>query len=263
MIHLLIKIKEFDAHGGPAQKMKGTGDRFAATPTTEGRYIIQTIEKHISRDRYNYYSGIPWGAGLKFVNDVTYVDVRNNGLWVKLTSIIPQWIQRDKTEKLVKDEILQYWRDLTIATKGGSSVNLYNEKIPDKWLFSDFGHVSVKYFVDRNHDGIMNKKETIMSDFIHTTPSNEAVSYYNTHVQANQLRFRLNLPESHGCIHVKPTDIDTMIGAGYLKKGEVIVVHSYNDKVIPATLKPNQFTRSGYEAHFFPGLFKIATYKVT
>jgi hypothetical protein len=54
-----------------------------------------------------------------------------------------------------------------------------------------------------------------------------------------------------------------MIGSGYLKKGQGIVVHTYSEKVIPATLKPDKYSGKGYEAHFFPGLFKIAIYKST
>jgi hypothetical protein len=66
-----------------------------------------------------------------------------------------------------------------------------------------------------------------------------------------------------GCIHVKPDDVDTMISAGYLKKGQAPVVHACSDMVMATSLKADKFTREAYEAHFFPGLFKIAIYKGT
>ncbi|WDF53946.1 hypothetical protein [Mucilaginibacter sp. KACC 22063] len=260
--HLLIKIKEYDAHGGPQKKVHSKHD-YTATPTDSGRFVIHTIEKHISKLRYFWFSAIPWGAGLRNINDVIYVDVNNNNHWVKLTSIVPQWINQKNhyTEKNVADELKRQWYSLNIPPDKSSAI-MDNRELPDKWLFSDFGHISVKYFKDFNHDGIMNGKESVMNDFIHTTPDNEAVTSYNLRRTASQRPFPVTLPESHGCIHVKPTDIDIMIGAGYLKKGQGIVVHNYADKVIPATLKPDRYFRGNFEAHFFPGLFKIVIYKL-
>jgi hypothetical protein len=262
MNKLLIKIREFDAHGGPSQKIQGVNDKYAATPTTPGRYVIKTIEKHISTSRYSAYSGLPWGAGLKIINKVVYVDRDNNGRWLKLTSVLPVW-KSLKSEDAVTADILDYWRRLTYAHSASGDVWLYGSSQPDRWLFSDFGHISIKYFADRNHNGIMDKGETVMGDFIHTTPNDEAVTYYNKNAHGNATRYQVNLAESHGCIHVKPADVDVMIGSNYLKKGQGIVVHKYDDKIMPSSLKPDQYTRPGFEVHFFPGLFKIAVYKVT
>lgn len=263
MSHLLIKIKEYDAHGGPSTKKMGH-DGHEMTPTRNGRYVIGAVEKHISYGKYAYWSGVPWGAGLKFINDVTYVDVNNNGHWQKLSTYRPIWITYYKTETAIKNAIKIVWLQLKVAHYNVGEVALYSMEMPDRWLFNDFGHISIKYFVDRNHDGILNKKtETLMGDFIHTTPGEEAITSYNSRALATQPRFQVSLSESHGCIHVKPTDVDLMIGAGYLKKGQSMVVHSYKDKMIMPTLKPDTYTRPGFEVHFFPGLFKIVIYKVT
>ncbi|MEO3405636.1 hypothetical protein AAFN85_17120 [Mucilaginibacter sp. CAU 1740] len=262
MNNLLIKIKEFDAHGGPSTKKTGM-DGHEMTPTRSGRYVVGAVEKHISYGKYAYWSGVPWGAGLKFIGDVTYVDVNNNGHWQKLSTYRPIWLNYYKTEMAIKNAIKVTWLQLKVAHYSGSEVLLYDTDLPEKWLFNDFGHVSVKYFVDRNHDGIMNRGETFMGDFIHTTPHDEAITSYNRRATAAQPRFQVNLAESHGCVHVKPADVDVMIGSGYIKKGQSIVVHAYSDKSMMPTIKADRYTRPGFEVHFFPGLFKIAVYKVT
>ena len=262
IINSLIKIKEYDAHGGPPVKTMGQ-DGHEMTQTTSGRFIIAAIEKHISYGKYAFWSGVPWGAGLKFINNVTYVDVNNKGLWQKLSTYRPIWLKSYQTEAAISDAIFKYWTIIGFTKYAGSNIPLYGMQIPNRWLFNDFGHISVKYFKDNNHNGILDKNESILGDFIHTIPTNEAVSFYNSTRQANQSGFVVELPGSHGCIHVKPVDINTMIGSGYLKKGQGMVVHAYSEKVMPATLKPDRYSKKGYEAHFFPGLFKIAIYKST
>ena len=90
-------------------------------------------------------------------------------------------------------------------------------------------------------------------DFIHTTPGNEADT-----LQAKPVI----LSESHGCIHVKPVDIDAMISSGYLRPGNVVEVHPYTEKLIPARLTRTH-KRRNIEVHFFPFLELIAVYKVS
>ena len=260
--HLLIKIKEYDAHGGPIAKTMGS-DGYERSQTTAGRFVIAIIEKHISYGKYAYWSGVPWGAGLKFINKVAYVDPYNKGLWQKLTKYRPIWLTYYSTEAEITDAIVSEWNKIAFVKYAGKRIPLYNIETPNRWIFNDFGHVSVKYFRDNNYNGRLDRNESILGDFIHTTPGNEAMSYYNSTRTAKQSTFVVNLEDSHGCIHVKPNDVSTMVGAGYLKKGQVIVVHPYKERVIPATLKPDKHTRQGYETHFFPGLYKIAIYKIT
>lgn len=257
----LIKIKEYDAHGGPKKKERYKGDDYAATPTNAGRFVVHAIEKHVSNQRYFWFSGIPWGAGLRNINDVIYVDVKNNNHWVKLSQVVPQWLKSEHSERAIASKLKSRWYFLNILPDGSSGI-MDGRDLPDKWLFSDFGHSSVKYFVDTNHDGIKDYGEKLMSDFIHTTPNDEATTAYNLHRMPTRRAMPINLQESHGCIHVKPADLDLMVGAGYLKKGVSIVVHSYNEKTAPATIKPDPYTRGQYEVHFFPGIFKIVIYKL-
>lgn len=259
---LLIKIKEFAAHGGPSTKTMG-GDGHEMTPTQSGRFVIAKIEKHISYGKYALWSGVPWGAGLKFSGDVTYIDIGNKGLWQRLSAYRPLWLKEYGTEDAIKKNILDYWKEIAFVHNPGTTIPLYRLQNPDKWVFNDFGHVSVKYFRDTNHNGILDRNEQILGDFIHTTPGDEATSFFNKTQAATLPKTPINLPGSHGCIHVKPDEIDAMISSGYLKKGQSIVVHPYNDLQMTSNIKADRYTRAGYEAHFFPGLYKIAIYKVS
>jgi hypothetical protein len=88
---LLIKIKEFSAHGGPSNQTMG-GDSHEMTLTQSGLFVIAKIERHISYGKYALWSGIPWGAGLKFVNDVAYdgsyiLHTDNQYSYIKETSL--------------------------------------------------------------------------------------------------------------------------------------------------------------------------------
>lgn len=236
-MNTLLKIREFDAHGGPSNVKMG-GDGHAQTATTVGRFVIKSIEKHVSYGKYAAWSGIAWGTDVKIEGGI--VKVKLNGSWKKLTDVNTQWGKHKNDQKGVTDAVLKYQRTL-----------YPNSPIPTKWLFNDFGHVSVKYFKDVNNDRKMNGKEYVMGDFIHTTPTDEA---------ATASRKIFQLAESHGCIHVRPNDIDIMIGNGYLKKGNTVEVHPYTKKVIDASHKRNN-AKLPFEVHFYPGLYKIAIYK--
>lgn len=260
MIHNLTRVKEFDAYGGPAVKKMGP-DGYEMTPTEGGRYIVGKIEKHISSGKY-LWSGVPWGAGLKFINNVTYVDVKNNGLWDKLSHYKRVWLTELKTEAAITKAIKDQWEEIRFISYSGQRIPVYQAGMIDHWLFNDFGHISIKYFADSNHNYVRDGNETLLGDFIHTTPFNEGLEFYNNHRKPGETKFKNELFGSHGCIHVKPSDIDTMIGTGYIKVGNAVVIHSYNEKRMPMSIKPSRYTRKGFEVHFFPGLNKIRVYQL-
>jgi lipoprotein-anchoring transpeptidase ErfK/SrfK len=56
--------------------------------------------------------------------------------------------------------------------------------------------------------------------YIHTTPEDE-------YATAHGLAF--SLAQSHGCIHIRPADRDTMITEGYLAAGTRIEVKGYKE----------------------------------
>ncbi|CAM3736248.1 hypothetical protein MUGA111182_06230 [Mucilaginibacter galii] len=84
-------------------RRKGSGPQdMKCLPTESGRFVIAKIERHISYGKYALWSDISWGAGLKFVNDVTHIDANNRGLWQKLTVYRPIWLTTYKNEAAIK-----------------------------------------------------------------------------------------------------------------------------------------------------------------
>jgi hypothetical protein len=101
---------------------------------------------------------------------------------------------------------------------------LYGEsKIPEQWVFNDFGVKAIRYFQDPNHNKKLDKNERLSGEMIHTTPDDEA---------ATTLGKEVNLKSSHGCIHWKPHDRDELEKAGAFTKGTDLTIHKY-DETIP------------------------------
>lgn len=210
-------IDEFSAVGGPAVSQMG-GDGFEAGPTNKGQYTIAYCGKHSSQ-RYAEWSKIKWGTPLKEEKGKLYVFEKNK--WTP----IPHTVQ----------EVKEYHK------------SLYGiEKIPDKWVFNDFGHQTCYYFVDVNQNRRLDGKERIHGEFIHTTPPNEAEATRGLPVI---------LTESHGCVHVKPSDIDSMQAKGYLKRGNLFIVHDYFEDA--PLLKTKKKGTPPFELHFYPKSQKI------
>lgn len=237
--HALSKVAEYNAHGGPSAGGMGD-DGHPKSQTTPGRFIIHSIAKHVSYGKYAAWSGVAWGTPVRRSGDIT--EVRIHGRWTKLTSVNNEWAKAAKDQKALTESIQKYYTDM-----------YQTNAFPDKWVFNDFGHITVKYFRDLNQNGKKDGNERVLGDFIHTTPYDEALTV---------MKKPIELAESHGCIHVRPHEIDILIKVGYLKRGNVIEVHPYSDALIKNTLWRNSFT-SKFEVHFFPKLFKLVVYKVT
>lgn len=242
----LTKITEVPIQGGP--KQTNTGEKYPATPTRVGRYIINYVGKHISPGRYQKWSGIPWGTPLRLSNK-NVAEVFLRGSWQNLTSVNGEWFMYQNKQDKVVLEILKYYNT---SVASGGLLGYPKGKFPDKWVFNDFGHITVKYFKDLNNNGIKDKNEPMMSDFIHTTPDNEAETALGKNVE---------LYDSHGCIHIKPNDIDDLIARHFIQKGRIIEVHGYNEIMAPTRIERSA-AKPPYEIHVFPGAFKLAVYSV-
>lgn len=59
-----------------------------------------------------------------------------------------------------------------------------------------------------------------MGEMIHTTPEDEANS-------ARGIPFTLS--ESHGCVHIRPSDRDKLVRAHVFKIGTPFIVHRYTE----------------------------------
>lgn len=133
-----------------------------------------------------------------------------------------------------------------------TTLSLYGRwTLPDRWVFNDFGHQTCYFFKDINHNRKLDDKESIHPEFIHTTPVVEAMTEQSVPISA------IELGESHGCIHVKPRDIDDMIIKGYLKKGNSMIVHSY---IAKAPFGIGSRGRPPFEVHFYPGSKKLVIF---
>jgi len=94
-------------------------------------------------------------------------------------------------------------------------------KIPDKWVFNDFGHLTCYMFKDLNRNRRLDRAtEAIHGEFFHTTPPDEAATSLHTAVK---------LDRSHGCIHLKPLELDEMVRRKFMRKGARVVVHRYDE----------------------------------
>lgn len=213
-------IDSFEAVGGPATPGMGD-DNYPTGPTDKGKFVIARCGKH-SSNRYPIWSKVEWGTPLKEDAGILYVKVKD--VWKKLSDFTPA----------TKEQILDRHDEL------------YGRRIiPDKWVFNDFGHMTCYYFKDVNNNKRRDRNEKVHGEFIHTTPNNEAQTSRSEAVI---------LFESHGCIHVKPKDIDRMIKKSYLKKGNQIIVHGYSDKAPRVT---HIGGHPPFELHFYPGDKKI------
>lgn len=216
-----VVVAEYSAEGGPEKPFMAP-DGHEAGPTDAGDYVIAYCAKHRSR-RYPQWSSIPWGSPLKQEGDRLLVLL--DGRWqdvFKLTGASP-------------DAVESYYQELYGI-----------EKIPDKWVFNDFGHLTCYMFKDLNRNGRLDRPtEKIHGEFFHTTPPDEAATSVHTPVR---------LGPSHGCIHLKPLELDDMVRRKFMCKGARVVVHRYNELLVRY---PKGTGAPPYELHFYPGLHKL------
>jgi len=217
---LKLVVAEYEAEGGP-EKAFMAPDGHEAGPTDPGAYVVAYCSRHRSR-RYPQWSGIPWGSKLKV--DGAQVSVLLDGRWqdvLKLTGA-------------GKVELEDYYE------------RLYGvRKVPETWVFNDFGHLTCYMFKDTNSDGKLDGKEKIHGEFFHTTPPDEA---------STALRKPVRLEQSHGCIHLKPLDIDEMVKRNFMRKGARVVVHRYSERLVDFR---KGYAVAPYVLHFYPGLHKV------
>ncbi len=290
----LTKIAEFPALGGyPESEINAQMKKERYTPTTVGIFTIYAIEAHRSGGRWQM-SVVPWGAETK-ITGTNVVSVKINGVWEKLSGL-PHW-KKLTTEQAVLDALLDSYDVLfnqgtveamarvlgidriEIIGRMGAGVLVGSpagREIPDKWLLNDFGHKSIKYFKDRNHDGRYNRGDRFINDFMHSSPLTEVWTDLGVTTQSRIRTFALSratdktnfnqrfdnalLGHSHGCIHLFPHDIDTMVANGYLEIGGIIKVHPY-DESSKSILTVNRQRTLDFEVHFFPKDCNVFVFK--
>jgi hypothetical protein len=216
-------VATFDAVGGPAALAKAD-DGYYAGPTDAGTYRLLRCGKH-SSPSYPVWSKIRWGSAIK--EEGGAIKVMHDGKWQLLSKLVPAM-----TKKMLIDRNMELYGKNTL---------------PTEWRFNDFGHMTCYFFKDKNNNRKFDKGETMSKEYFHTTPDDEASAAQGKPVV---------LTESHGCIHLKPNDIDDMIAKKYLAQGNKVVVHKY-DVTIPKDWSNDAKATAPFEVHFFPGEKKV------
>jgi hypothetical protein len=221
-------VAEFASVGGPSKPQLGD-DGWWAGPTDPGRYVVARCGPHRSSGRYPL-SKIPWGAALK-----------DEGGRV-LAMVDGAWLDVEATTGLSRDELMKYHKDL-----------YRQSKVPSKWVFNDFGHMTCYLFRDANENGKLDVAlgERVHGEFMHSSPHTEAME---SRGEGDLITAHV-MGESHGCIHIRPADIDQLRRARFLGRGTRVIVHGYDELRVPF---PRAIAgRPPYELHFFPGLKRL------
>jgi hypothetical protein len=190
-------IKAVDAWGGPDRVVKDVV--MDAGPTDAGDFVIDSVAPYATRTWT--WSKIKWGVPLKVSGSDVFFE-RSPGKWKKTTAV-----DRVLTHEAIVARHLQVW---------GAA------RVPDRWVFNDFGPLAIRYFRDKDKDGKRDPDEPLSGEMFHTTPENEAESAQGK---------RLKMTESHGCIHLKPLDRDDLMKAGAFTRGTPLKVYDYRVRV--------------------------------
>jgi hypothetical protein len=205
------KGESFEAAGGPPTPFKDRGGH-TGEPTPVGHYMLGP-KRHVVAPSWPK-SAIPYGAALRLHNgECEYADDAHPGDWHLATGpsgVVTQaaiaFKRRDGISVDVHD-VTKLVRNIFIDPTTGTL--RFTE-----WKMNDFGRWGWNLMTSRGGTAY----------FIHTTPDDEA---------ATEDKKAFFLANSHGCIHIRPNDRDTMISLGYLKQGVGFEVRSYDEKGPP------------------------------
>ncbi len=207
------RLTTAEAWGGPPEEQLGRpGEPFGAGPTDPGNYVILGVEPHHVTQKWKF-SRIPWGARLR-VSTQDYNDVmceETPGHWKSLNTFFGI---RNATALVARLHERLYG----------------NRAIPATWIFNDFGPRAVRYFVDSNHNGKLDKGEEVKGEMFHTTPDNEAeAAAFRAAHPGSTADPPVRMFESHGCIHMRPSEFSRLIASGVFQRGTKLRIHRYTE----------------------------------
>jgi|GEM_PF-1650619 len=194
-----------EAWGGPSAIVPIAGQP-AMTPTPAGEYRLKDPEPYITPTWAN--SRIKWGTPIKpspvDPTDVWYLQSVKQGR--------ENWASVKRDFGMTRNEILDAYAEITQKP---------TSQLPAQWLLNDFGPLAVRFYEDKNRNGRQDLPvERSSGAMFHTTPQNEAETRSGVPPK---------LESSHGCIHLKPRDRDTLVGIGAFKSGIKLIIHSYSE----------------------------------
>ena len=164
---------------------------------------------------YDYPGGLPWGASIRraengeveFDDGSGWKPATGNG--APMNKAVIRYYILSKDPMPSPDGIRKKARaafDIAPDEPTGQLVKVWERNDFGKWAFN------------------LRRGGRRTPYYIHTTPEDE-------YATAHGLAF--SLAQSHGCIHIRPADRDTMIREGYLAAGIRIEVKGYKEKGPP------------------------------
>jgi len=217
-------LDTFPGNGGPP-------DGVAWERGMPGHVAVRTPDGMYGFDRVLEKKSVSWrnswvadGAELRWTSDKTEVEYKDqDGRWRLLTGEQAEFVvygapskpfvEKNKS-KLYKyasqhqeDGSVQVPKPFTVQDALGP-----DGELRPIWDKNDFGPKTIR---------IKDAGGELMSIFFHSSPTDEAPEAF--------------LDFSHGCIHMKPADLEAM--GGYLTKGSNIKISSFTDIVAFAQLK--------------------------
>jgi hypothetical protein len=205
--------ERFSAAGGPPLGyIDPTQGGHTVDPTPAGRYVLGPKE-HVTTSTW-IKSVIPWGAAIRINGSGEAEFKGDKGGWRlatgpngEVTAAAIAFAQKSQT----KDK--KPTRDETIAKVRAIFIDPTTKALKlTTWELNDFGKWGWNL---RAQPG-----RTPTAYYIHTTPADE---------RADAAGRAVELQNSHGCVHVVPTQRDQMIAKGYLAEGVEFEVRPYNE----------------------------------
>jgi hypothetical protein len=107
-------------------------------------------------------------------------------------------------------------------------------EVPQYWHLNDFGPTAVRYYADRNRNRRRDANEPLEGSMFHTTPPNEAEEavYRQQHPESSAPP-PVHLFESHGCIHLAPTQLQRFVTRRAFARGTPLAIHKYSESFRP------------------------------
>ena len=197
-------LRNVEAMGGPPRRVDYGSGSMPANPTSPGDFVIDKVEAY--RTPTWGFSRIKWGTSLQDKPDPNGIKSRDD-VWYKTQS--GKWASLKNDYNIERTTIIDAYYDL------------YGfRKVPEKWVFNDFGPVAIRWYEDKNRNKKLDSGERLSGEMIHTTPEDEAASSQNLPVI---------LQPSHGCIHIKPNDRDVLLKTGAFKSGTRLKIYKYHE----------------------------------
>jgi hypothetical protein len=193
-----VKAK-YPIAGGPppGRGTKGEGGHTAGK-TPAGVYVLGVKERHTTLNWPT--SVVPFGAPVRDSGGI--IEYQMGGAWHRASGVDGavtrawlRWFARSH-------------RPVTVASASQRAYEMFFFKgtLIDPWIVNDFGKSSWNLTRDGRRTPY----------YLHTTPKDELTR-----------DAPVDLQQSHGCLHVRPADRDTMERLGFLRSGVELEVKPY------------------------------------